>query len=30
MTTLIDTTQAQAAGARAIEKTPLERYVPPA
>ena len=30
MTTLIDTTQAQAAGLRAIEKTPLERYVPPA
>jgi 23S rRNA (adenine2503-C2)-methyltransferase len=30
MTTLIDTTQAQAAVARAIEKTPLERYVPPA
>src|ERR1043166_8513405 len=30
MTTLIDTTQAQAAVAHAIEKTPLERYVPPA
>jgi 23S rRNA (adenine2503-C2)-methyltransferase len=31
MTTLLDTTQADAAnGARAIEKTPLERYVPPA
>src|SRR5215470_4052726 len=30
MTTLIDTTQALAAEARAIEKTPLERYVPPA
>src|ERR1700730_12618274 len=31
MTTLIDTTQAEtAAGAHAIEKTPLERYVPPA
>ena len=30
MTTFLDTTQAEAAGARAIEKTPLERYVPPA
>jgi 23S rRNA (adenine2503-C2)-methyltransferase len=30
MTTLLDRTQADAAGARAIEKTPLERYVPPA
>jgi 23S rRNA (adenine2503-C2)-methyltransferase len=31
MTTLIDTTQAEAAaGARPIEKTPLERYVAPA
>src|ERR1043166_6045168 len=30
MTTFLDTTQAEPAGARAIEKTPLERYVPPA
>jgi 23S rRNA (adenine2503-C2)-methyltransferase len=31
MTTLMDTTQAEAAaGPRPIEKTPLERYVPPA
>jgi 23S rRNA (adenine2503-C2)-methyltransferase len=30
MTTLLDKTQADAAGARAIEKMPLERYVPPA
>src|SRR5215470_4312661 len=30
MTTLMDTTQAQAAGPRPIEKTPLERYVAPA
>jgi 23S rRNA (adenine2503-C2)-methyltransferase len=30
MTTLLDRTQTDAAGARAIEKTPLERYVPPA
>src|SRR6202008_237926 len=30
MTTLLDRTQAEVAGARAIEKTPLERYVPPA
>src|SRR5215471_11190055 len=30
MTTLLDGTQADAAGVRAIEKTPLERYVAPA
>jgi 23S rRNA (adenine2503-C2)-methyltransferase len=30
MTTLLDRTQAEAADALAVEKTPLERYVPPA